>query len=660
LLAAILVSSAVFVPIIIKIVLFIRKSITIKSPTVKDQNYMYPPPQHTNAVHNRDTLKYLYILSLVILFLLHGGVIPSSLIASSVEEFSFVGSYTTPFHFILKTLQQGAGIFIFWSLVIYFLFSEKIRRILAYIMIVFSATSLINVFLITENFGFLTTTLALSEPKPFSLIPRAYIINVLIVCATIAVLLLLLFFKKTRIILSIQIITLISLFTYNIINIKKIHDNFIFVRELHTSQKENENILPEYTFSKTGKNVLLIMLDCAVGGYVPFIFEEKPELKSILDGFQIYPNCASFANHTLIGALPIYGGYEYTPIAINNRNTSLLLDKQQEAYLLLPKIFLDNGYSATVTDPPFDNYQMSNLAVFEDYPDIKVKNLVGKYTIQWLRDNKDIAVFDIASLLDKYLIRFSFFKSAPLFLRLFIYDKGDWLTLKNKDDVHLTDVIIDDYAYLNILDKITSISENGNTYTAIYSHLPHSTAILQAPDYVPVQTVTNRGLSILANDGRFHLMTASFLLLGKWFEYLKENGVYDNTRIIIVADHGRGSSGFSGNIKLPNGESLQSYNPLLMIKDFNSKGNPESSNVFMTNGDVPILALDGIVKEPVNPFTKKPLQPDKNNGIVITTIGAVSTYRHNKYSYNIAKNQWLYVKDNIFDPANWKTVTDQP
>jgi arylsulfatase A-like enzyme len=149
-------------------------------------------------------------------------------------------------------------------------------------------------------------------------------------------------------------------------------------------------------------------------------------------------------------------------------------------------------------------------------------------------------------------------------------------------------------------------------------------------------------------------------LLGRWFEYLKTNDVYDNTRIIIVSDHGRGSADFPGNIRLPNGDSLQSFNALLMVKDFNTEGDPVSSDIFMTNGDAPILALEGIIDEPVNPFTKIPLRPDKDDGIVITTIGAVSTYRHNKYTYNISKNQWLYVKDNIFDPENWKTVYDQP
>jgi hypothetical protein len=497
-----------------------------------------------------------------------------------------------------------------------------------------------------------------SEVKPFTLIPGAYILNAVMVCLIIFILLFILFHGKTKIILSVHIIFLVSLFVYGIINIKKIHDDFVIVSRQQASNAEIDTVsnIPQYTFTKTGKNVLLIMLDCAVGGYVPYIFEEKPELLVQMSGFRWYPNSVSFANHTLLGALPIYGGYEYTPTAINSRDKESLLDKQKEAYLLLPKIFSDNGYSVTVTDPPFDNYLMSNLAIFQDNPEIDAKNLIGHYTMQWLREHQEISVLNIAELLDNNLIRFSFFKSAALFFRSFIYDKGNWLMLKDDTSGQITNLIIDDYALLNMLGKITAFSDTKGTYTALYAHLPHNSAFLQAPDYIPARHITNRGSSLLSNDTRFHLMTASFLLLGKWFDYLREHNAYDNTRIILVADHGRGSAIFPGNMVLPNGDTLQSYNMLLMVKDFNSEGEIEKSDVFMTNGDTPLLVLEGLFDNPLNPFTGIPLKADKNDGIAIATIGALSTYRHGKNIYNIGRNQWLYVKDNIFDPANWSTT----
>jgi hypothetical protein len=479
----------------------------------------------------------------------------------------------------------------------------------------------------------------------------------LILCAAITALFFLLYFNREKTIISMQIIILAALFGYGIINIKEINERFIFIK----SQRESRNKTVEYfsshyTLSKTGKNVMLIMLDCTMGGYVPYIFEEKPELYSSMKGFHWYPNTSSFANHTLIAAPPIYGGYEYSPAAINARDNIPLLIKQQEAYLLLPKIFSDAGYSVTVTDPPFDNYQMSNLAIFSDFPEIKAENLNGKHTARWLSEHKDIAVFDIAQLLEDNLIRFSFFKSSPLFLRLFIYDKGKWLKPAVNIQGRLSETTINDYVFLDSLNKITAFTENGDTYTAIYAHLPHDAAFLQAPDYIPAQTVTDRGSGKFAGEAGYHVTMASFLLLGKWFQFLDANGVYDNTRIIIVADHGRVSAAFPDNKILPNGDSLQSYNVLLMEKDFYADGTLTQSNTFMTNADTPLLALEGLIDNPLNPFTQNPLQPDKKNGIEIVTIGALSTYRHTKFTYNIGKNQWLFVKDNIFDMANWKVV----
>ena len=39
-------------------------------------------------------------------------------------------------------------------------------------------------------------------------------------------------------------------------------------------------------------------------------------------------------------------------------------------------------------------------------------------------------------------------------------------------------------------------------------------------------------------------------------------------------------------------------NPILVVKDFNERGTLKIDNTFMSNADVPTLALKGIVEEP--------------------------------------------------------------
>jgi arylsulfatase A-like enzyme len=161
------------------------------------------------------------------------------------------------------------------------------------------------------------------------------------------------------------------------------------------------------------------------------------------------------------------------------------------------------------------------------------------------------------------------------------------------------------------------------------------------------------------DEEHYHVNMAVFLLLGKWFSFLKENGVYDNTRIIIVADHGAGNvlMNYPQNIRLPNGSNLCSFNPLLMVKDFNALGDFKADDSFMTNADAPLMALEKIIENPVNPFTGLPLQSDKANGINIATISPLNSHDHSKYQYRISSNQWLHVRDNIFNPENWKGMS---
>jgi arylsulfatase A-like enzyme len=187
---------------------------------------------------------------------------------------------------------------------------------------------------------------------------------------------------------------------------------------------------------------------------------------------------------------------------------------------------------------------------------------------------------------------------------------------------------------------------------------------LQAPAYDLTGSAVDRGTSALRDDERFHMTVATFTLLHQWFAALKAEGAYDNTRVVLVSDHGRGTTDYPGNIVLPNGVRLQSYNPLLMVKDFGdttktraTSDSPATSDVtvdttFMTNADAALLAAAGTTSG-VNPFTQKALVPDKDRGIAIATVGALSTYRHGTHGYTIGDDQWLRVREDIFDTANW-------
>jgi YidC/Oxa1 family membrane protein insertase len=591
-----------------------------------------------------------YIFSTAVLFLLAGLVIPSSLVASSVQEFSFIESYISPFPFIFNTALQSAGLFLFWLLCVFFLFPKHIQHRLTFFVSLLMVIALADTFVFVGNYGFLTTTFKFSIPDSFESQYKISAISTLSIIGIAVLFSFLLLSQKKIIFHTFQIVTVLALVSFTIINFIKIKHDFLDYSEIRQTQREDIN--PVYTFSETGKNVLVIMLDRAVSGYLPFIFQEKPELFNAFDGFTFYPNCIAFGSHTRIGAPPLFGGYEYVPSVIQ-KNRQIALRKHNEALLMLPKLFSDMNYKTVVTDPPFANYSLKpDLSIFSPYSEINAKNIIGTYSGVWLKRHSDIEILPLADLIEKLLIRFSFYKIAPPVFRIFLYDKGDWLTTDaGRNNAKVSVDTIDNYAAFDMLPDITTVTDNDiNTYTAIDNDITHSPAFFQVPDYIPSTEVTNRGEGPFSEEDHYHVNMAALLLLGKWFTFLQEHNVYDNTRIIIASDHGVGlGSNFPGNITLPNGDSLQDYNALLLVKDFNAHGDLSTDHTFMSHADVPLLAVDGLVDNPKNPFTQMPLQHRKENGLMITSAPGTK--------FTIADNEWLYVHDNIFDPENWTAVS---
>ena len=143
------------------------------------------------------------------------------------------------------------------------------------------------------------------------------------------------------------------------------------------------------------------------------------------------------------------------------------------------------------------------------------------------------------------------------------------------------------------------------------------------------------------------------ILLGQWFDYLRENNVYDNTRIIIVADHGFGMNNFDELLVTELGLDAEWFNPVLMVKDFNQTGFTVS-NDFMTNADTPYLAVNGIVDNPVNPFTNKPILYNDHTGEFVVYCSNIDNVLFNHGTkYKESDGYWLTVHDNIWDDDNW-------
>jgi YidC/Oxa1 family membrane protein insertase len=607
---------------------------------------------------NESTRFHLFILSMGILCLLTGFIIPSLVIASSPQEFSYIESTASPFVFLFSSFFQGLGLMIFWPLCVYFMFGNRVKTSLTLLSLFLCYGALLNAFIFPGFYGELTGMLNFVNDG--TLIPSAGIasINLLLLTVICGIIFLLISKNKMRYFISVSFIIIIAFICASVINSVTIEREYkrLTVIRVSRGDEEKSSLTPIFHLSKDRKNVILIMLDRGVNSFVPEIFSESPELFEQFSGFTWYPNTLSFNGYTLIGAPPMFGGYEYSPEAINKRTGELLVNKHNESLLLMPVIFSNNEFNVTITDPPWANYSwMPDIRIYSDYPEIKVENTLRTYLSVWLSRKNFLNLQLKSQILKRNFLWFSFFKSAPMVLRPALYNSGKWWNT-NSITIDLS-LILNNYAVLDLLPDLTDTDSSYNTFLLMVNELTHEPAFLQAPDYVPALNVTDRGTSKYADIINYPANAAALKRLGAWFEYLKQNGVYDNTRIIISADHGADidSGAFPYSEKIPFRREI--YNPLLLVKDFNTDFTLKTDNSFMTNADVPSLAFEDIVQNPINPFTGNPVNVDKKQeNLLITTSKKWMPYEHNANTFKIVRNEWYTVHSDIFNADNWQRI----
>ena len=593
----------------------------------------------------------LFLSSFITLWVLTGIFLPARLIVSSPEEFSFIEGHTTPFYFIINTAMQSASLFLMWPTFIYF-FLKKTQKVLAFSAPIVVFCALINIFIFQGNYGLISLELIFdNEPKHKFI---EIFLNLTVLMIPILSVLFIYRFKRDKIISTIIIICVVSLSFVSFYDFYKINLEFQKLSDLKSANPKGPvEVEPLFDLSKTAKNTIIIMLDRAVSVFVPYIFAENPGLNESYSGFVYYPNTVSFNGHTILGAPPLFGGYEYTPLEINRRDNLNLVTKHNEALLLMPKIFSEAGYKVTVTDPPYPNYtNRDDLEIYDSYPDVSAIITDSVYTSHWLKEH-NLSFSSIGEILRRNLLWYSLFKISPLALRQGIYLQGDWCAPGLMQKMTLT---LNGYAVLDYLPRFTHISpENKNTVLIMLNNTTHEPSFLQAPEYRPASVISNYGSGPFNKETAYHVNVAALKRLGDWFDFLKSNNVYDNTRIIIVSDHGPVPN-FVVKTHLP--FNVEQFNPLLFVKDFDAKGPLLTDSTFMSNADVPSIAFSGQIEKPVNPFTGNEINQDtKSNPLYIAITRLVFLQNPNSNKFYLDPKKDYYVQTNIFDPANWEKVS---
>ncbi len=611
----------------------------------------------------------LMIFSCIALWVMAGALLPSSVIATSPTEFSFLGSVDSPLTYIFMNLTFYFGLFVFWPLCIYKMFRKQMQNIFPALFFGMTVCAVFNIYLFKSRFGNITTAFEPEDKQLFVSSSNSYVWLALlpVLLAFVICFIAFKYYKQQVLTMLLVILTLSEciLSGKNMMTLKKEYDIYAARLEEWKTDDAEQELQTEFSLTKTGHNVLVLFCDRAASAYFPYLLEQFPELNDAYEGFTYYPNCISFSTFTLTGAPAMMGGYEYTPSSMNRRDDTLV-NLHNESIMTLPVWFDQIGYDVKVVDPPYANYSWDgDYTPFEQYEDIEICSLVDNYMDRYVREHREeYTDIDYGRISIKNCRFYAMLQMLYPPLRNLLIGDGRYYSTDNSA-YYQQESFLKQYAYMSYLPQITDADNDQDTYTFITLDMTHEYQMLLEPDYrsgIPTEEHPYAGIgsypenaSIVdpeKNRQSYHVNACAVLLLARYFDALKEMGVYDNTRIIIVADHGSKISTapfWDFNDPL----TPSTFNPVLLVKGFNSTGEVRTDMTMRTNADVPYFATEGLGAPQINPLTGNPFTRAEDYPYFDVYGGEIDQSFLNKELYEFTFDTHYTVRDNIFDENNW-------
>lgn len=604
----------------------------------------------------KGTGPWIFILSLVLwtgMVLIYS---PITVFTSSWREFDI--AVVQLFSWLLIYLIA----FLTISYVLYRLVPMELKALLIRVMFIAAVVFWFYTYILPGDFGHLDK-FEFSNPGLLSHSVRLYQFLEMAGILTVSVFLLFLlqrFPKKIMVVLVVLNLmafgqTLANLFSSGALKSEIIKEN-------RAVGVEPPDYAPDLLSFSREQNVLIIMLDMFCGGFIPDILDANPGLYREYEGFTWYANVLSTSDVTY-GSIPsMVGGSEYTVDEIGDSKNISLSERYREAFRFYPDFFQSRDFSVSFADTSF--LSLTDLVQDDEVLLGESKDFIHYW--QHSLDSETLGEISISSAeYSRIFAVIGLFKGSPFLLKRKIYDGSSWLNANsgNERTLHAVRTL----ALLDLAPELSSADSPRKTFKYIsseFSHLPWS---IDSTGQISKKFIKDEPLNtyypelnmIFLNPvAPFNTWVKTLKVLARWFDWMKKEGIYDNTRIIIVSDHGYSGidpmfEGFKV-IQDDKGRVLNGtgrIHPLLLVKDFYQKGDLVRSDHFVTNSDTAAIATMGISgKDPL----ENPLNFNSDNRELIVSFVPSTLAKNGEYTYQI--NGQFCVKANIFEKKNWTDI----
>ena len=350
------------------------------------------------------------------------------------------------------------------------------------------------------------------------------------------------------------------------------------------------------SFSKE-KNVVVIMLDQFTGIHFQELLNRFPGLYEELNGFIYYSDTLSSGICTILGKAPILGGKSITPEFLSIDNGESLEVRINREIGRLAKDLLKNGWRVSIQDDIWTNPSLFQLKGSDNVNTLNSNIFWQGFGQIWEKRHHDNLNKKEYSPL--FFLSFSLFRASPFSLKDNIYRNGTWL--KQVGEWSLSNLSSRQLAQIDYLSEYSTLDSEKPTFRFLTNELTHMAWSLNSK-CEPAQPSQNQAFNSAGQQLQNEYCAIRSLI--KWFSWMKQEKIYDNSLLILVSDHGRQ---FPGPNVVGKGTAFEDFknnakgypyflgeNALLLVKPFDSRGKLKVDDQPMMNYDVQNIILSSL------------------------------------------------------------------
>jgi len=294
------------------------------------------------------------------------------------------------------------------------------------------------------------------------------------------------------------------------------------------------------------------------------------------------------------------GGYDYTPVQMDTRGKPLR-DLSTEAFSILPYNFSHKGYHVNMVNPKGLGFTMDGDCKF-----LVMKDVTCSHIPAAVSERRALAMGFPMNDLSKssyvnLLVLLGAVRAAPYSLKEIVLSRGSWQRFMD----HSAGTTFREWAELEALPQLSDTHAAESNFNFVDNILPHESYFM-GEDCRPRTTrfsVSDEEAQRRGHVSLFSLQHSigarcALLATADYMDFLKSAGVYDNTTIVIVSDHGivgpvedHSTRAVAGGTE---GDDYVRTRSVLLVKDVGASGPLRISEEFMPNTEVPRIVCEQI------------------------------------------------------------------